>query len=65
MIDDLIAKLEAEVHQAIASLAAGSHRKRLIREELEAHLSEVYEEEFARLGDPRLAAPVRVEIELH
>ena len=56
MIEDLLAKLEAEVHQAIASLAAGSHRKRLIREELEAHLSDVYEEELARLGDPQLAA---------
>jgi hypothetical protein len=56
MIEDILAKLEAEVHQAIASLGAGSQRKQLIREELDAHLSEVYEEELARLGDPQLAA---------
>ena len=56
MMEDLLAKLEAEVQQAIASLAAGSQRKQLIQEELQAHLSEVYEEELVRLGDPRLAA---------
>jgi hypothetical protein len=56
MMEDLLAKLEAEVQQAIASLAAGSQRKQLIQEELQVHLSEVYEEELVRLSDPRFAA---------
>jgi hypothetical protein len=44
-------ELEAIVRRAVRSVSASASRKEMIREELLAHVTAVFDEEFARLGD--------------
>jgi hypothetical protein len=48
-------ELVLHVERAVASLCAGSARKRQMQEELLGHLVAVYEEELSRAGDEREA----------
>lgn len=56
MNDRTFADLGAYVDTAVLPLRARPRRKRRMREELLAHLLGIYDEEFARLADERVAA---------
>lgn len=56
MNDPPIRHFEGRVARIVAPLVARRARKESMREELLSHFYQVYEEEFARLEDERLAA---------
>jgi hypothetical protein len=55
MNESTLTQLKIIVERAVRPLRASFARKRKVREELLAHVSSVFEEELARLGDERLA----------
>jgi hypothetical protein len=56
MNDAILIQLKILVERAVRPVTASTARKRKIREELLAHVSGVFEEELARLGDERAAS---------
>jgi hypothetical protein len=48
-------ELDAFVHQVVEQIRSSVARKAAMREELLGHLSEAYEEELSRCGDPKKA----------
>ena len=56
MIHNDFADFESRIFESVDAMAASPHRKRIIREELLAHMSEVFDEEIASHGNSRLAA---------
>jgi len=55
MNEPTLTRLKVIVERAVRPVRASTDRKRKIREELLAHVSAVYEEESARLGDEQTA----------
>lgn len=55
MNESSLTQLKIIVERAVRPVRASTHRKRKIREELLAHVSGVFEDEMARLGDERPA----------
>src|SRR5258707_1224665 len=55
MNESILIQLKIIVERAVRPIRASTSRKRKMREELLAHLSGVFEEESAKLGDDRAA----------
>jgi ATP-dependent Clp protease ATP-binding subunit ClpC len=55
MNESTLTQLKILVEQAVRPVRASLARKRIMREELLVHVSGVFEEEFARLGEERAA----------
>ncbi|MBI1831056.1 MAG: hypothetical protein HYR84_06365 [Planctomycetes bacterium] len=55
MNDTVLAQLTALVESAVAPVLASRSRKEKMREELLAHVTAVFEQEFAQLGDEQAA----------
>jgi hypothetical protein len=55
MNESTLTQLKVIVERAVRPVRASTSRKRKMREELLAHVSVVFEEEFAQLGDDRAA----------
>ena len=55
MNDVILKELKIVVERAVRPVRATMTRKRRIREELLAHLTAIFEEEAARLGDEQAA----------
>jgi hypothetical protein len=55
MNESTLTRLKILIERAVRPIQASTSRKRLMREELLAHVTAVFEEEAARLGDDHLA----------